>query len=643
MKRLKILILIFYAALSIPLAYMAVRTYQGIEQEERSQLRYFAETLFDEMERELAMIVRKEEARAIDEYHYFHTPAPDAQSTVRSPLSYPPSVPYILGYFQNNPDGSFQTPREPPGKALAPSDQTLSRLRDVNQMFNQKRKTSEVFEMQPVLQAEPSLEMSAKQEKIQGFADRYLNLSRSRDSKVYLGQKEKRVEEISPSQAQNLARQEPQTLLDFRRPQASEVKKSDNEYPPAVSGKSLDEGISAWESETDQVSPQEKNLPHPGVPEKLQAEVDPMQSVLIDDQQILIFRRIVLGNQIFRQGFVLKTPEFLSHLITSHFSGQPMSRFTHLSLKVADGKRQAASSAAGVWAEPARFSLERNFPRPFSFLQASLTCRNIPRSAGRQTLNIMAGTLAGIMLIGLALIYRSARTIVELSERRSQFVSSVTHELKTPLTNIRMYIEMLEQGIARTPEREGEYFRILGSESARLSRLINNILEFSKLEKKQLYLNWQTGDLKDAVREVQEILGETLRKEGFTLRTEIQEIPSVDYDREVMIQVLINLLENSIKFGKNSSPKDIIIRLTHEGKWVHLSVSDTGPGIPRHALKKVFDDFYRVEDPLIRTTRGTGIGLAFVRKVVTAMGGRVTAMNNGGPGCAIILSLSCRP
>ena len=97
------------------------------------------------------------------------------------------------------------------------------------------------------------------------------------------------------------------------------------------------------------------------------------------------------------------------------------------------------------------------------------------------------------MFLGLFAIYQSARTIVVMSERRSQFVSSVTHELKTPLTNIQMYIEMLEQGIAATPEREQEYLTILHSESTRLSGLINNVLELAKLEKKQRNFHMQEG------------------------------------------------------------------------------------------------------------------------------------------------------
>ncbi|MDM8538160.1 HAMP domain-containing sensor histidine kinase, partial [Desulfobacterales bacterium HSG17] len=294
---------------------------------------------------------------------------------------------------------------------------------------------------------------------------------------------------------------------------------------------------------------------------------------------------------------------------------------------------------AGTWAKKPGFTLDRTFPRPFSFLQATLTCEKIPQSAGRQTLNLMITGLAGIMLLGLFSIYRSAMTIAELSERKSKFVSSVTHELKTPLTNIRMYIEMLEQGIAGTPDREQEYFRILGSESSRLSRLINNILEFSKLEKKKLFLNMKKGSFEEVVREVRDVMGQNIFNSGFKLNVEPFKIQSFSYDRELMIQVLINLLENSMKFGKDSKQKEISIKVSVREKWIKISISDTGPGIPQKALKKVFEDFYRVESALIQNTRGTGIGLAFVKKVIAAMGGRVTAANNRGHGCTISIIL----
>ena len=105
------------------------------------------------------------------------------------------------------------------------------------------------------------------------------------------------------------------------------------------------------------------------------------------------------------------------------------------------------------------------------------------------------------------------------------------------------------------------------------------------------------------------------------------------------MQVLINLIENSMKFSKSASERDIHIRARLEGSHVKVMVSDTGPGIPRQALKKIFNDFYRVENSLTRTTRGTGIGLALVKKFVQLMGGTVTAANNSGPGCTLTISL----
>ena len=247
--------------------------------------------------------------------------------------------------------------------------------------------------------------------------------------------------------------------------------------------------------------------------------------------------------------------------------------------------------------------------------------------------------LAVIVLMGLFAIYRSVRAIVDLSERRSQFVSSVTHELKTPLTNIRMYIEMLEQGIAANPEREQEYFRILDSEGARLSRLINNVLELSKLEKSQRHINLQTGTFEEVIAETQMLMAEKLKQEGFTLTVAPGRLRPFKYDREVMIQVLINLIENSMKFGKSASEREIGIRTVQGPGGVKIMVTDTGPGIPRQALKKIFNDFYRVDNSLTRTTGGTGIGLALVKKFVHLMGGTVTAADNDGPGCTITIRL----
>ena len=646
MKQLKLVILIFSLTLSIPLTFFVLSTYRGLEQEEIATLRYFAETLFDEMEQSLAALVEREEGRAIDEYNY-HLSDSDytkgASVKSRSPLSDPPGEPYILGYFQNNPDGSFQTPVVEQNRPIQSDRRELvSRLQDANLTFNRKR-VSVTDDIKP---AGPKASVKIQEKQTDLFAGKYLDRSRSQKPRSFLGQKEKRVEQITPDQAMNIAKQEmaePQPrILPQEKKKVLSGRSADTRDIPAASPVVLEEqALQKSDKEEAELAMLSDEAAELDDSESFQVEVAPLQSVFINENQIFIFRRIMINNQIYRQGFILKTTAFLNHLTASYFTPQPMAAFTGLRLRIMDQGNEARTLAAGVPPQNPKFVLNRNFPSPFSFLIATLTCDQIPRSTGRRTLTIMIVVLAVIVLIGLFAIYQSTRAIVDLSERRSQFVSSVTHELKTPLTNIRMYIEMLEQGIARDQEREQEYFRIVDSEGARLSRLINNVLELSKLEKQQRHIDLQPGTLDDAIEEVQSVMKEKLRQEGFVLKYDSGNIRPFEYDREVMIQVLINLIENSMKFGKNAARREITISTRiHDGEnRVIIQVSDTGPGIPRHALKKVFNDFYRVDNSLTRTTRGTGIGLALVKKFVELMGGTVAAENNAGPGCTITICL----
>jgi signal transduction histidine kinase len=643
MKKLKLLILIFSIALSVPLAFFVLQTYRGLEQEEIATLRYFTEALFDEMEQSLATMVQHEEGRAIDEYNYHMSPhdrSMDSTGRSRSPLSNLPQDDFILGYFQNNPDGSFQTPIVESGKAVQANRRILvDQLKNANLKFNQKRVT--VTDKIAPAPFEVLAETGKKRQ--DGFADKYLDLSRAQKPKAYLGQKEKRVEKITAGQALNIAKQEqamplsPNPAEDEKDLSSGRSAARDRTFAaPSLAKTQVAQEVYRKDSE-EYVQPSADTGEME--PESFQVEVAPLQSVFINDNQIFIFRRIMINNQIFRQGFILKINTFLNHLTNTYFISQPMARYTNLRLTVTDQGRTTRQFESGVSAQGPKFILNRSFPSPFSFLNATLKCDQIPRSTGRRTLTVMIVVLAVIVLMGLFAIYQSARTIVDLSERRSQFVSSVTHELKTPLTNIRMYIEMLEQGIARDPEREQEYFNILDSEGARLSRLINNVLELSKLEKRQRHIDLQTGTFEDVIEEVQSVMREKLRQEGFILTVDLENKRLFNYDREVMIQVLINLIENSMKFGKSAEKREITVRVHHADHTVNIGVSDTGPGIPRHALKKVFNDFYRVDNSLSRSTRGTGIGLALVKKFAGLMGGTVSAKNNVGPGCTITISL----
>ena len=631
MKRLRLFMIVFCVLVSLPLAFVAWRTYGAFDREVQAQVRFFSERLLDEIEAELADLVRREENRAVDEYG--HTRVQEG-GTTPSPLARLPDQAFILGYFQNNPDGSFQTPLVEDGEDLpAGLADRVKQLRAINTVFNRRKLVARL----PVPALPKGQEPAATAKKEQSdFADRFLRTSERKKSKNVLGQERARVEEITAGQAMNLAQREPDRSASPRREAAAADMEKDVAAP---SSDGMPSASAARSGIVDRQLTTVETVPAESETGRFQVEVAPLQAVAIDDARVFIFRRIGIDGQIYRQGFVLRLQPFLEHLLAVHYDPQPIARYTRLTVTAAglEPSRQSSGSDAGT--ATGDWIAGRTFPPPFGFLSAEMRAVSLPPSPARQTLTLALAVLGALMVAGLVTLYHSARTVLDLSERRSQFVSAVTHELKTPLTNIRMYVEMLDQGIAATPAREQEYLGILAAESARLSGLINNVLELSRLEKRTRRFDLKDGDLSDVLADVRSLMAETVAREGFDLRIHTGRLPVFAYDRDVLVQVLINLMENSIKFGRHLPEKRIAISAEAADGWVKLAVSDTGPGIPRRSLKQVFDDFYRVDNDLTRTTGGTGLGLALVKKFIVAMGGRVQAENNDGPGCTVTISL----
>ena len=610
MRSLRRLILIFAVGLALPLGYLVVHSYRSLEAEEAATLGFFAEALFDEMQGAAAALIRREESRPVDAYF---DPAASAISGL-------PAEGYIRGYFQNNPDGSFQSPHRAAAGALPAA--RLAELEEANRVFNRKRAEG-TDRIRPA--AADTLPDERRKDQA-GFAGRYLDLSRSQRTKSYLGEKEGRLEAVTPGQVSSLAKAEEK--------QAAAAEAVERERP--LRGAPLPV---APEPAAGAASARPAAAPRAEAAQQVQAEVAPFQSVFIDERRVFTFRRILIAGRMYRQGFVLELDALFSGLIRDHFSGQPMARFTRLRLRAVDQGREALATEAGAAAARPRIVLSRAFPPPFAFLHATLESEAIPPSAGRSTLNLALAALAVVILVGLLALYQSAKKVVDFSERQSRFVSAVTHELKTPLTNIRMYVEMLEQGMARDPDREQAYFRVLHAEGERLSRLITNVLELSRLEKNHRRPDLKTGTFEEVLAAVAELMGEPIRQAGFVLKCENRLARPFRYDREIMVQVLINLIENSIKFGAQSAVKAITVRLREEAERVRVEVADTGPGIPGRDVRKIFNDFYRAENAVTAAAGGTGIGLALVKRFVGLVGGRVSAANNAGPGCTITIDL----
>jgi len=220
-------------------------------------------------------------------------------------------------------------------------------------------------------------------------------------------------------------------------------------------------------------------------------------------------------------------------------------------------------------------------------------------------------------------------------------VAAVSHELKTPLTAIRMYAEMLRDGYVLNEEKRDEYYETMATESERLSRLIQNVLELSRLEKGGNSGGvMMTGNVRPVLEEAVRVLERHARDRGFRVVLDVPaELPSVRYERDGLLQVLINLVDNGIKFSQDADPREVVIQATPRSGGLTLQIRDHGPGVPPRHLSRIFQPFYRGERELTRTTKGTGIGLALVKGLIADMGGSVSARNHPQGGFEVRVAL----
>jgi len=264
----------------------------------------------------------------------------------------------------------------------------------------------------------------------------------------------------------------------------------------------------------------------------------------------------------------------------------------------------------------------------------------LPAGPGATVINWIAATLFLFLCGGFFLIYRLGVKQIELTRQQQDFVSAVSHELKTPLTSIRMYGEMLRAGWA-TDDKKHEYYDYIYNESERLSRLINNVLQLARMTRNDLQVSLKTitaGELMDIIRSK---VSTQIEQAGFTLNLEYDSNTapkSVSIDEDYFTQIIINLVDNAIKFSAKAVTKTIDIACRTEHKTVVFSIRDYGPGVSRDQMKNIFKLFYRSENELTRETVGTGIGLALVQQLAQAMHAQVDIINKE-PGAEFRISL----
>lgn len=249
---------------------------------------------------------------------------------------------------------------------------------------------------------------------------------------------------------------------------------------------------------------------------------------------------------------------------------------------------------------------------------------------------VLIGASAVIIVVGLVLVWLAVLAERRASRMKSDFIANVSHELKTPLSLIRMFGEMVATGRHKGEEAAREYGGIITRESERLSHLIDNVLDFARLERGKASYHFAEGNLADVVERALDVCRYRLERDKMKLLVDIDRgLPAVRMDENEMTLVVLNLVDNAIKHAAEGGKVEVSVR--RAPGFVALAVRDYGPGIALVEQTRIFERFYRSHSTRERNVRGSGIGLALVKHIAEAHGGRVTVESpvrgSAGAGC----------
>lgn len=269
--------------------------------------------------------------------------------------------------------------------------------------------------------------------------------------------------------------------------------------------------------------------------------------------------------------------------------------------------------------------------------------------ARQRQLQLIFGSLIALSafsaLVGFIAAYRAFRRQQELNEQKSNFVASVSHELRAPIASVRLMAENLERGKISGAEKQGEYFRFIVQECRRLSSLIENVLDFSRIEQGRKQYEFEPTNLialtETTVKLMEPYAAERGVKVSFNTPGEGRG-GECAVDGRAIQQALVNLIDNAIKHSAPGETVAVEIQNDVAANVFNLSVTDHGPGIPAPEQEKIFERFYRLGSELRRETQGVGIGLSVVKHIVEAHGGRVIVQSEVGKGSRFTLELPAR-
>lgn len=640
-SRLKVLLLVFFIALALPTVILVFQAYGQLKWETFHQHQLLARELSLRIDARFQALIKREESRPFTDYQFLNVTGSEQSAFLqRSPLSqFPLDSEFrgLLGYFQVDSSGLLQTPGVPRANA---SDYGID-ADELTQRIDQQSNLRDILGQNRLVKKQAdSLESIAELDLAEEEAPLFQSLSSPAEQGLTvfdsLNSPEKMLND-EPQMAKSSAR-----VDDF---------KLDDRYEVAAQTKEKREQERKLELKSKRSRTEKTILPEAVAPvdsssllsrqqvariRTFESEVDPLEFSLLDSGHFVLYRRVWHNGERYVQGLLFDQQNFIDNLITNAFRESALATVSDLILAhQGNVVKLLGASAAGYYrssapVEGSELLYQTRLVSPFSDLELIFSLAHLPLGAGGQIILWSALILALVMVGGVFMLYRLGAGQISLARQQQDFVSAVSHELKTPLTSIRMYGEMLREGWA-DEDRKKSYYDFIFNESERLSRLINNVLHLARMTRNEQKPDLEVVDIERLLKDLRPKLDSQLENAGFKLVLNCDEtvmVAQLDIDCDWLTQILINLVDNAIKFSANATEKTVQIgfRLQQDGS-IQISVRDFGPGVAKDQMKKIFKLFYRSENELTRETVGTGIGLALVHQLVTGMGGEVDVVN----------------
>lgn len=679
--------MIFFLALAIPTAVLIGQAYSQLKWEAFHHHRLQAEELVKRINKKYEALIEKENARSFTDYSFLNITGTD-KSLRQSPLAQYPvnsAIPGTIGYFQVDNQGQFSTPLLPTQATSYSQSVTINNQADRSaiqkQLFAILKENSLVekkiaLKSQQPLRAKPAQRsrltdsyqpgivagnaMPQAQDNEERIQLEWTSKKDARDSTFFDKAEEKPAAEIAEGSVNS------QAAFD-----ELQVKKSFSASEPKAYSKGLgrveDIKLKRQYAEKERAQKEQKRkafsklkkrrveqniLPAPVISElkrnqagttradlrinMFESEIDPLEMSLLKSGQLVFYRKVWRDNQRYIQGFLVEPEKFISAIIKSAFYDTALSSASDLTIAYqgniisAYSSKQTSRYLSSADELKGTLLLQSGLSSTLDQVELIFSVNQLPVGPGGQVINWLAVILVIILSGGFYLLYRLGVKQINLARQQQDFVSAVSHELKTPLTSIRMYGEMLREGWA-PEEKQKEYYSFIYDESERLSRLINNVLQLARMTRNELKAELTPVTLSVLIDNLRSKVSSQAEREGFELKINCDEEvrnSKIEADEDYFAQVIINLVDNAIKFSSHAEKKqvDINCKLSSKNR-VMISIRDYGPGIEKDQMRKIFQLFYRSENELTRETVGTGIGLSLVKQLVDSMQGEIDVIN----------------